>query len=199
MSAPHAPQSNVAPPAPRWRLWIDGCGGYLLLPGTSWTLGGLSARPIADVRVRADWPRVAGRIERQASDYFWCDLSSALPTAPKRTLITPGQVLPVAGSARMQLRQPNPLVATAVLELAPPHRFDEHVDGVVLLDQTLLIGPYQECHLRCEAPAGETIPERFLLTYRDGRWQAGVAGHLGPLVVGRTTQLQSITMTLEQL
>jgi len=125
-------------------------------------------------------------------------MSSAAPATVTRTLITPGQTLPVAGSARVKLLQPSPLAATAVLELAPPHRFDEHVDGAVLVDQTLLIGPYPECHIRCEPPQDEQVPERFLLTHRDGRWQAGVAGNLRPLAVGQTTQLQSITMTLEE-
>lgn len=197
MSAKNAILSNVTPPAPRWRLWIDGCGGYLLLTGNRWTFGGVHAHSIADVRVRADWPRVAGRLERQASDYFWCDLSSAVPTEPTRSLIRPGRTLPIVGSARLTLSQPSPLVATAVLQLAAPHRFDEHVDGVILVDQTLLIGPYPECHIRCDPPKDQPIPERLLMTHCGGQWQAGVAGHLQPLIPGQTTQLHSISMTLE--
>ncbi len=198
MSAANATLSKVTPPARRWRLWVDGSGGYLLLTGNSWTLGGISDRSTADVRVRADWPRLAGRIEREAGDYFWCEMYSKGTTPQPRSLLTHGRQLPIAGSAALKLVQPSPLTATAVLDLAPPHRFDEHVDRVILVDQTLLIGCSAECHVRCDPPRDDKTPERLIMTRRGDRWLAGIAGDLQELAVGQSTQLQSVTMTLEE-
>ena len=198
MFAANATQSKVASPAGRWRLWVDGSGGYLLLTGKSWTLGGISDRGIADVRVRADWPRLAGRIEKESGDYFWCDMYTKGATPHARSLVTHGQVLPIAGSASVKLTQPSPLTATAMLDLAPPHRFDEHIDRVILVDGTLLIGPSAECHVRCDPPKDAPTPERLIMTRRGDRWLAGTAGNLQEFVVGTPIQLQSVTMTLEE-
>ena len=211
VSAANATLSKVTPPASRWRLWVDGSGGYLLLTGDRWTLGGVSDQAEADIRVRADWPRLAGRIEREAGDYFWCDMYHKGLIPKERTLVTHGQQLPIPGSATVTLIQPSPLTATAVLDLAPPHRYDEHVDRVILVDGTLLIGPSPECHIRCEPPRNDQAhdnqthdsdssqtPERLIMTRRGDRWLVGTAGDLQELVVGQSTQLQSVTMTLEE-
>ena len=202
MSAANATFSKITPPASRWRLWVDGSGGYLLLTGNRWTLGGVSDHSVADVRVRADWPRLAGKVEREGGDYFWCDMYTKGCIPKDRSLVTHGQVLPIAGSASVKLSQPSPLTATAVLDLSPPHRFDEHVDRVILVADTLLIGPSAECHIRCDqtkaAEIGPGAPERLIMTRRGDRWLAGPAGDLQELVVGQSTHLQSITMTLEE-
>jgi hypothetical protein len=212
VSAANAILSKITPPASRWRLWVDGSGGYLLLTGDSWTLGGISDRSVADIRVRADWPRLAGRIEREAGDYFWCEMYTKGQRPPDRSLVTHGRILPIAGSATLTLSQPSPLTSTAVLDLTPPHRFDEHIDRVILVDKTLLIGPSAECHIQCDPPkenvqqkeAGKraasaaAAPPRLIMTRRGDRWLAGTAGDLQELVVGQSTQLQSVTMTLEE-
>ncbi len=200
MSA-NASLSKVPPPAPRWRLWIDGCGGFLLLAGNHWSVGGLSQAGTADVCVRADWPRYAGSIERAGGDYFWNGARAAASpelTTPEmiaRELITSGQTLPVPGSAALTLRQPSPLCDSAVLSLSPPHRFDQHVDGVVLVNETLLVGPTPDCHIRCRESS-----DRAVLTRRGDRWlaKAGLAGDFEPLEPGQRITLRSLAMTLEE-
>ena len=205
MSAANAIDRKATPPASRWRLWVDGSGGYLLLTGSRWTVGGVSDQGEAEIRVRADWPRLAGRIEREAGDYFWSDIYHKGSIPQDRTLVTHGQHLPIKGSARVRLIQPSPLTATAILDLAPPHRFDEHIDRVILVDQTLLIGTSSECHIQCEPPKENSKQDgdanalqRLIMTRRDERWLVGTAGDLQELVVGQSFQMQSVTMTLEE-
>ena len=189
MSA-NATSSKVPPPAPRWRLWIDGCGGFLLLSGNSWSVGGLTNETGADVCVRADWPRFAGTIERDGADYFW----NGARSSASRELITSGQPLPVPGSAVATLEQPSPLCDSAVLRLDPPHRFDQHVDGVVLVNETLLVGPSPDCHIRCRESS-----DRAVLTRRGSRWLAkpGLAGDFEEICPGQRMTLRSLAMTLE--
>lgn len=190
MSA-HATKLNDSPPAPRWRLWIDGCGGFLLLAGERWTLGGVSQNRDADICVRADLPRLAGTIERSGADYFW----SGLQGSDRRELIPSGQTLALQGSARLSLHQPSALSESAVLTLSPPHRFDQHVDAVVLANETVLIGPSPDCHIRYRESS-----DRAVLIRRGSQWLAksGLAGESMPLAPGRRTMLRTLAMTLEE-
>ena len=181
-----------SPPAPRWRLWIDGCGGFLLLTGDRWSVGGLSSDDgLADICVRADWPRRAGTIERKGGDYFWRGTRSK----DGYELISSGRPLPIPGSATVTMKLPSPLSNSATLKLNPPHRFNEHVDGVVLVNETLLIGPQPDCHVRCPQSA-----DRAVLTRRGNRWlgKVGMASDFAELPPGSRIKLRSLAMTLEE-
>jgi hypothetical protein len=196
-----ATELNDTPPASRWRLWIDGCGGYLLLSGSRWTLGGVSETSHADICVRADLPRLAGTIERCGGDYFWKPVQShskrelAKRELAKRELVVHGRSLSVSGSAGVILQQPSALCDSAVLTVRPPHRLDEHVDAVVLANQTVLVGPGSECHIRCRE-----LVERVVLIRRDDSWMVkeGTVGQARELRVGERVRLQTLAMTLEQ-
>ena len=93
------------------------------------------------------------------------------------------------------LEQPSPLCDSAVVKLGPPHRFDQHVDGVVLVNETLLVGPSPDCHIRCREST-----DRAVLSRKGGRWlaKAGLAGDFEELCPGQRMTLRSLAMTLEE-
>ncbi|MDB4393961.1 hypothetical protein OAF37_03815 [Rubripirellula sp.] len=190
MSVIDSQQNIQTPSASRWRLWIDGCGGYLLVNGVQWSVGGLSRATNADVCVQADWPRLAGQISRRGADYFWQGQNSL----ESKTLLTDGTPFPIQGSALMTLGKPSQLSDTAVLSLNAPHRFDQHVDGVVLVRETVLVGPGSDCHLRCRGAS-----DRAILQLKDNQWyaKAGLLGDFQKLEVGHRVVIQSLAMTLE--
>ena len=190
MSVIDSQQNIQTPSASRWRLWIDGCGGYLLVNGVQWSVGGLSRATNADVCVQADWPRLAGQISRRGADYFWQGQNSL----ESKTLLTDGTPFPIQGSALMTLGKPSQLSDTAVLSLNAPHRFDQHVDGVVLVLETVLVGPGSDCHLRCRGAS-----DRAILQLKDNQWyaKAGLLGDFQKLEVGHRVVIQSLAMTLE--
>ncbi|MGB7326953.1 MAG: hypothetical protein WBD31_18910 [Rubripirellula sp.] len=196
--------TNDEASATRWRLWIDGCGGFLLLLGDELSVG----RSDADVVVQADWPRRAGSIKRVAGDYFWNPHESNVPgnavvsEIAKPILIRHGQSLDIAGSADMKLEKRSPLSSTAVLSVSPPHRFDHHVDGIVLVDKTVLIGAGRECHLRHRDATDVAIlvhrPKGSAANSQAG-WSVklGLDGPFQELVASQSLALGPITMTLE--
>ena len=190
MSVIDSQQNIQTPSASRWRLWIDGCGGYLLVNGVQWSVGGLSRATNADVCVQADWPRLAGQISRRGADYFWQGQNSL----ESKTLLTDGTPFPIQGSALMTLGKPSQLSDTAVLSLNAPHRFDQHVDGVVLVRETVLVGPGSDCHLRCRGAS-----DRAILQLKNNQWyaKAGLLGDFQKLEVGHRVVIQSLAMTLE--
>ncbi len=154
-------------------------------------MGGASDEQPADVCVRADWPRRAGTIHRHGSDYFW---QGSRPS-DSRVLITGDKPLPIGGSATVRLQRSSPLSNSATLILNRPHRFHEHVDGVVLVDETLLIGPQADCHIRCHQ-----LDDRAVLARRGEKWLAkvGLASDFAELEPQSRMTLRSLAMTLEK-
>lgn len=94
----------------------------------------------------------------------------------------------------MTLNCPTPLSHSAVLTVKPPHRFIGHVDGVILVDQTLLMGAGNDCHI-----VTREFPDRAVLINRDGKWLGKIDTGLefSELTPGMRITLGSLAMTLE--
>ncbi|QEF99985.1 hypothetical protein Mal15_40520 [Stieleria maiorica] len=196
-----------------WRLWIDRCGGFTLLTGDRLTVGGARLEGTTDVQVRSDWRRCEGTLVRRNGDYFWTaeeaqNISAQVSGGRESTgtLLRSGSVFPITGSATLRLSQPSPLSRSAVLSLDPPHRFDQHVDHVLLVDQTVLIGPNPGDHISCTS-----VDTAAVLVFRDGQWRAklkpaaaaGGPGQKTPspmvdLVPGQRISLGDLDMMLEE-
>ncbi len=187
-------------PTTAWRLWIDRCGGYGLLTGDRLTLGGSRAGEATDIQVRCDWRRREGVLTRRQGDYFW---SAADFDPPDDHLIASEAVFPIQGSAVLRLKKPSVLSGSAVLSLDPPHRFENHIDQILLVDQTVLIGPSSSDHIRSTA-----VDTSAVLVIRDGVWRAKLKspgkflGKKRPtdfidLVPGRRVSIGELDMMLE--
>jgi hypothetical protein len=169
-------------------LWVDGCGGFRLMQGTAWSVGGAGGWREADIAAIADWPRRAGEIRQEADDYFWVGPDG------RRRLLAAGQPIPIPGSARLVMERPSALSLSARLSLAAPHRFAGHVDAVLLFRDTLLLGPGRGCHVRCPH-AGDSL----VLTRRQQTWLVKPTGsdEFRELVPGVRCTFEDLSMTLE--
>ncbi len=141
---------------------------------------------------------------RQNGDYFWIAYGQKQGAG---RLIRSGETLPISGTAQIQLTVPSALSGSAVLSLAPPHRFDNHVDHILLVDQTVLIGPSTDHHI-----CSSSIEDAAVLVYRDGIWKAkskpapGQSENGSPpprsrfveLVPGHRVSIGQLDMTLER-
>ncbi len=175
--------SNDSTKADRFQLWIDGCGGFLLLPGHRWTVGGPgsagkrfeanhSAGDVAapnvsapDIVAIADWPSNAGELVRDEVDYWW------EPVVGDPMFLGDEDTVPVPGSAKLLFRRPSRLTATGLLTLAAPHRFADHFDAVLLVDQTILIGPGSDCHIQTDQMESTAV----IVRRQDG-WEIKTVG-----------------------
>ncbi|MFK7737057.1 MAG: FHA domain-containing protein [Pirellulaceae bacterium] len=146
-------------------LWIDGVGGYLLLEQEEVSIGQAVAGSDSDVRIVGDLSRQAAAIRRAGEDYL---LQPLQPTQVNGVLVERPQLLSnqdvVTFGERVQMRfsLPNPLSATARLEMASVHRFKPSVDGVLLLSDSCVIGPSNGSHVSCPSWKDE------LLMFRHG-------------------------------
>jgi hypothetical protein len=154
---PAGSNSAMAPPEEdgrrRFLLWIDGVGGFLVCLARRVTLGQAAPDGTADVPLLADVSRAHAALTRDTEGYL---LEALRPVkvndkSTERALLQPGDRLTVGGGCRLQFRQPVPVSASARLDLISGHRLPLALDGVLLMADTLVLGPGMHAHV--------TVPE----------------------------------------
>src|SRR5438105_3173902 len=65
----------------------------------------------------------------------------------EKVLLQSGDRITLGGSCQLQFRQPVPVSASARLDLASGHRLPLTVDGVLLMADTLVLGPGSQVHV----------------------------------------------------
>lgn len=152
----------------RYMLWIDGVGAYLVCLGERTTLGGPSRRDSsADVALLANLSGQHATIIRTREGYF-LEAHSRVRVAQRevdgRAFLNHGYELELGIGVRLRFRLPTVLSMSAVIDFLSDHRPTQSVDGVVLMDETCLLGAGPENHIRCRDWA---VP--VLLFRRDGK------------------------------
>jgi hypothetical protein len=135
--------------AGRFLLWIDGVGGYLVCLGNRITLGQALPEAVVDVALFADVSRLHATLSRDSEGYL---LEAARPVQVngkyvERALLHPGDRVTLGRSCQLQFHQPVPVSASARLDLVSGHRLRPGVDGVLLMADTLVLGPGHQAHV----------------------------------------------------
>lgn len=142
---------NKSLTARQLKLWIDGVGCWLAHWDTELVLGGPSASP-PHLRLEADLSREHLRINRIEEEY--CIQPRGDTRVNQRLLqasasLRDGDELGLGTEVRLLFRIPSALSRSAVLVATSEHRFADHLDGVLLIDQHCLLGPGAGVHLFC--------------------------------------------------
>lgn len=168
-----APESDGGPPRGaddplpgRFWLWIDGVGGYLVCAGNRLTFGQALPDARVDVPLVADVSRLHATLSRDAEGYV---LEAVRPvqvnnTTTRRALLQPNDRVTLGATCQFLFRLPVPGNSTARLDLVSGHRLPTSVDGVLLLAETLLLGPPPQAHVAV-ADLKEPV---VLFRHRDG-------------------------------
>ena len=170
VTAPHpGPDENgvsteTAPP--RFFLWIDGVGGYLVCLGNRLTFGQALPGARVDVPLVADVSRLHATLTRDAEGYVVEAVRPILVNgvAVTRALLQPGDRVTLGSSCQFQFLLPVPGSGSARLDLVSGHRLPTSVEGVLLMAETLVLGGSPQSHV--------VIPDRdkplVLFRHRDG-------------------------------
>jgi hypothetical protein len=149
-------------------IWIDQVGAYLLCLADEVTFGGPAAEGNgADVPLLANLSRRHATFMRSGERYV---LLAHSPTQAggravhDRVDLADGHDITLGGSVQFKFRLPSVMSGSARIEFVSDHRPARAADGVVLMDDTCLIGPGPENHIRCHC-----WPGSVLLFRRDGR------------------------------
>jgi hypothetical protein len=134
---------------PRFLLWIDGVGGYLVCLAPRVTIGQAVPESTVDVALFADVSRHHATLTRDAEGYLLEAVRPLQVNAQpvEKALLQPGDRVTLGGSCQMLFRQPVPVSATARLDLASGHRLAPAVEGVIMMADTLVLGPSSQAHV----------------------------------------------------
>lgn len=134
----------------RFLLWVDGVGGYLVCLAPRVTFGQATADGPVDIPLFADVSRLHAELTRDQEGYVvesGRDIQiNGVPV--KRSALKPGDRVTLGATCQFQLLQPVPISPTVRLELVSGQRLPLAVDGVILMAESLILGPSPQVHVR---------------------------------------------------
>lgn len=187
-------------------LWIDGVGGYLVCLSHRLTFGQANVETPVDIGLIADVSRHHGTIQRDPEGYFLEAVRKLKINGQpvEKTMLRSGDRITLGNSCQLQFWQPAPVSTSARLDMVSGHRFAEPVQSVLLMADTLVIGPTTQTHVQ--------VPDMTqpLILFRNksglaARWTGNlnINGQTyqerGPLEAGATLSNDQITLALERV
>jgi hypothetical protein len=139
----------------RYLLWVDGVGAFQLFTGNRVTIGGPTRdQAAADLVLLANLSRKHATVIR-SDDGYVLEAHAACKVADRpveeRTHLNTNYPLELASGVRLRFRIPSVLSATAVIDFVSDHRPARTIDGVILMDETCLLGATRDNHVVCPA------------------------------------------------
>jgi hypothetical protein len=144
----------------RGLLWIDAVGGYLVCFDDRVTLGQPTAGEAVAVPIRADLSRRHAAIRREAGAYILepiqrVSVDGRAVDGP--LVLADQQLIDLGGNVRLRFSRPHALSATARLMLESYHKTEPTADAVLLLADSLVLGPHRHCHVECRNWAHDVV------------------------------------------
>jgi hypothetical protein len=162
--------SDSRPDGDRFLLWVDGVGAYSLFTAKHVTIGGPTReKESADLVLLANLSRRHATFKRAGEGYV-LEAHAACKVGDRpvegQTHLHTNYCVELGSGVRLRFRVPSVLSATAVIDFLSDHRPVRSIDGVILMEETCLLGPTADDHVYCP-DWSETV-----LLYRkpDGFW-----------------------------
>jgi tetratricopeptide (TPR) repeat protein len=145
---------DTAPSGPRFLLWVDGVGGFLVCLGDEVVLGRSTPgkRSGVDIPVLGDLSQKHARIRRSGEGYVIDPLHPLAingKTIHGSTALCDGDELELGGGVRFRFRRPHGLSASARLEPISRHRLQPYADAILLMAESCVLGPKWSNHVVC--------------------------------------------------
>jgi len=133
----------------KYLLWIDGIGGYLICLDNRVTFGQASVDASVDVPIFAELSRHHATLTRDSEGYLLEGLRTIQVNGKQveQATLRTGDRVTMGTSCQFQFVQPVPVSATARLDMVSRHRLRLAVDGVLLMADTLVLGPGSKVHV----------------------------------------------------
>lgn len=154
-------------PTERYMLWIDGVGAWQLCVGSQFLIGGPTLEDkSADICLMANLSRRHATLLRIGEDWFIHPHNSTVVsgravTGP--TLLRTGDEICLAERVRLGFRIPSVLAGSALIDFESPHRPAHSVNGIILMTDSILLGPRRDHHVCCP-----DWPEVVVIYHQDG-------------------------------
>jgi tetratricopeptide (TPR) repeat protein len=149
------------PLAPRFMLWVDAVGGFLVSLGDEVIIGQANPTNKVDIPIQADISRRHVKISRKKEGYVIEPLGPQVTidgkpiTSP--ALLSDGDEIGLSDSVRLRFRKPHVLSASAKLDMVSRHRTFPSSDGVILMAESCVLGPKWQNHVVCRDWSGDVV------------------------------------------
>ena len=160
----------------RLMLWVDGVGGFLLCTDEDLVIGQAVPECKIDIPILGDLKRSHLRIKRCNDAHLLTPLGPvemAGRTVKAKTMLRNGQTLCLGGTVQLKYTIPHPLSTSARLDITSRHRTQPWSDAILLVADTIVLGPKRNSHIVC--PDWE---HELILFRRDGEWFCRTAGNI---------------------
>ena len=149
------------PRLPRFMLWIDAVGGYLVCLSSQVVIGQAHPGTRVEVPLQADISRRHAMISREGEGYVVQPLGGSVKLDGKSiggpALLSDGDELELGDGVRLRFRRPHVLSSSARLEILSRHRTHPFVDGVILMAESCVLGPKWQNHVVCRDWSGDVV------------------------------------------
>ncbi|MER3416743.1 MAG: hypothetical protein C4297_11105 [Gemmataceae bacterium] len=159
--------SAPEPLSRRLVLWIDRVGAWLVCLSPKVSFGQATADASVDIPILADISRLHGYFLRDEEGYL---IQAVRPVRvnhveTERSLLRHGDRITVGRNCQLVFQRPLPISTTALIQIQSGHRLPLSLDGILLLGESLILGPDQHhAHI-----AVAELPDRVILARaRDG-------------------------------
>jgi len=150
-----------ARPAPRFMLWIDGVGGYLVCLGDEITLGQAQPGTRVEIPIQADLSRKHAVITRHGEGYILDAVGGAVAVGGRKLvephLLADGDEIVLSRHVQLRFRKPHVLSNSARLEIMSGHRTLPHADAVLLMAESCVLGPKRQNHVVCRDWSSDVV------------------------------------------
>jgi hypothetical protein len=146
-------KSVVSVSCDRYMLWIDGVGAWQLCVGSEFLIGGPTREnPSADICLMANLSRRHATLKRIEEDWFIQPHQSTVVSGRSisgPSLLRSGDSICLAERVRLGFRIPSVLAGSAVVDFESHHRPAHSVNGIILMTDSVLLGPRKDYHVCC--------------------------------------------------
>lgn len=136
----------------RMLLWVDAVGGFLVCLSPQATLGQALPTCDVDIPLSADVSRRHAMIRRHTDEYViepWHPVFLRGREVEQPEPLRDGDQISLGKSMQIEFRQPHALSATARLMFSSRHSTQPAADGVILMGDSLVLGPQDHNHIVC--------------------------------------------------
>ena len=141
---------DAAPMPTQFLLWVDGVGGYLVCLNSDITIGQATAEAPTDIRLFAPIASLHAEIRRDDAGHYVLQPTrdTLLNDEPAtKAVLKCGDRIALGSACRLLFRKPSPLSGTARLDVVSGHRQPWAVNGILLMDRTLILGTGDDAHI----------------------------------------------------
>jgi len=184
---PVMPKPSADQMPSQFMLWIDSVGGFWVARGNELVIGQPGDQKQVDLPILADISARHARIRRDGEWYLldaWRDVRVAGKKVEQTHCLTDQSSIELGESVKLNFRRPHALSSTARLDFVSRHRTLPTSDGILLLAETLVLGPKATSHVICRDWTKEIV-----LFRRENRLYCHVSGSFE--IDGKTSRGQA--------